>query len=291
MAMLRQTTETEEVLSRAADALANSDAAGADWGIETAFGILCAVNKVDGIELALANKTHERLDAYLEAPALDTDNRRDFEETLRNLARYGSSEHVPSRLARLLVTRKSGRSWLGYSWQPPSLNEDDILMLRTDARVKPMVDRFIQEILPFSSTDYDASIAHLLKDIAVDIESAFLNAINTVSTMETPAENIKTIVTGVCIGESPDYDGVIDGFARSRVEADNWLNNFAAERRAAEDHDMDPDYAAYLENAPADRYFNVDFGMQAIAHIRYQREGIDWIPLFVRQGFCKLIAC
>ena len=156
-AIMRRKSEAEHVLSIAIDGLATMDDANEDWGIETGLAVCRAATKIDGIQLSLRPPTQARLDNHLESNTLGADRRFDFQRTLSDLARFGSEEHLPSRVARALIdgAPDSVVDIFGNWWRCPPLPEAEIVELRKDARTTPLIQRFVREVLPFSGTNYD----------------------------------------------------------------------------------------------------------------------------------------
>jgi hypothetical protein len=175
MALLERRGEAEHTLTRLADTLAAWDAHGPDWGIETVLGILRAVSKINVLELSLASQTQARLDAYLVSATAETDRRHGFESALEDLACYGSRNHVPSRLARVLVDGgpKNDEILMGETWEPPPLSDDEVSELREDPLTPDLVKRFVRDVLPFSRTWHRTSIVTLLNRLAPDLEPRF----------------------------------------------------------------------------------------------------------------------
>jgi hypothetical protein len=106
MAFVERQAEAEYVLSLTIDGLAALDSNEEDWGIESVLALLRATARLEGFMLELAPSTQHRLDAHLGANAVEADRRFDFSRALNDLASFGSVDHFPSRLARLLA-RKS----------------------------------------------------------------------------------------------------------------------------------------------------------------------------------------
>ena len=95
--------DAERILSKTVDVLLAWDRAGEDWGVETGVDVLRASAKVEQLELSLSPITVRRLDHYLEIVALSAEKRADFERALRDLKEFGSQDHPPAQLARILI--------------------------------------------------------------------------------------------------------------------------------------------------------------------------------------------
>lgn len=263
MAFMRRRTEAEHILSLVADSLAALDRREDDWGVETVLALFRATSKLKGLELTLARGTQKRLDAHLEGNAAQAGRRFDFDLALSDLARFGSMNHLPSRLARALIDGgPETDEVLGMKrWRPPSFSDAEIEELRNDARTTPLLERFVREVMPFTRTDYDPLVASMLLRLAPGIEPAFWDALDAVAGPGGPNENIEAIVAGVCSGDSPDFDRAIGRFVRSAQEAVAWMGDkYASERRRAEEHEVDAVVADQILEEPQEQFLTPKLG-------------------------------
>ncbi|TKB24550.1 hypothetical protein FCL47_17060 [Desulfopila sp. IMCC35006] len=271
--------DAERILSTSVDVLFAWDRAGEDWGMETGLKVLQTTAKVKELELDLSPVTTQRLDQYLEAVALSSANRADFEGALRDLARFGSDDNPPARLARLLLEGKPETDAIFNieHWRAPSLSWEDISALRDDKHTQPLIERFIREILPFTHQYYHTELVPLLERLAINLTGPFWNALDTIAGPGDPPHNIDVIVTGALTVNSPDYEHVIERFASSEAEANAWMEGFAKDSYEAQEHAVDADAADYITEEPGERYFNAREGMKMVVRLRREREGVAWI--------------
>jgi hypothetical protein len=279
MTFLRRRLDAEHTLASVVNALVAWDAPGADWGVETALGVLRAASRVKGLELALAGDTQERLNAYLETMTLSADRRPDFERALRDLARFGSVDHVPSRLARILVEGgpETEQPAFRKRWRAPRLGDEEAEVLRRDDRTKRLIERFIREVLPFSHREYHSELVAVLHRLADDLLDAFWDALDEIAGPGGPSGNIDAIVEGALLSDVPDFDRAIKRFAMSEAKADAWLESFAKDTYDAEEHAVDADAADHILGEPGERYFTARQGMKVVVRLRRPRDGVEWI--------------
>ena len=280
MAFMRRRNEAEHVLSLVVNGLTTLDSEEEDWGTETGLAVCRATAKLDGVQLSLEPASQTRLDDHLESNAMVADRRFDFERALTDLARFGSAKHIPSRLARALLDGgpNTEKALFGAWWRPPELSETEMEKLRCDARTKPLVERFIREVMPFTQLDYDPAVARLLLQLAPSVGPSFWDALNTIAGPGGPNENIEAIVAGACAGDSPDFDRALARFAQSEAEAGVWMEKeYAEEGRKAKEHEVDAVAADHILEEPQERYYNAQTGMKAIVTLRRSQEGLAWI--------------
>ena len=286
LTFMRNPSETEHVLSVMLAALTAMDPKGEDWGIETALRALRATAGLQEIQLTLSLPTQERIDAYLESNALSANRHFDYERALDDLASFGGPNHLPSRLARVLVgVGPQSEQITSLVRDPPELTDRAIDDLRNYARTPQLIDRFVRHVLPFTHTDHHHSISSLIVQIVPGVESAFWEALNTVARLSGSSQNIEAIVAGACSGPSADYDQAIASFANSFAEADAWMDREHPEIRRAEEHEVDAMEAEHILERPADRYYNAQTGMQAVVALRHPREGLSWIVVHPQRQY------
>jgi len=279
LTFMRHPRDAERTLSCIVDLLLGWDRAGEDWGLETGLNVLRSTARVEDLQLDLSTGATQRLDQYLEAVALSAEKRADFERALRDLEQFGSRDHPPARLAKILINSGPETESLvfGERWRAPPLSEEEIAALRGDSRTQPMIERFIREVLPFSHRDYHPEIVPLLERLATDLQSAFWDALDSIAGPGGPHDNIDVIVMGALTGAAPDYDCAIERFARSETEADVWVEGFADDSYKAQEHAVDADAADHIIDEPGEQYFNAREGMKMIVRLRRARDGVRWI--------------
>lgn len=276
---MRHARDAEHILAAVVNVLVAWDHGDENWGAETGLGVLRAAARIEDLHLDPNEAAQAGLDAHLEAVALSADKRADFETALRDLVKFGSPAHVPSRLARILIEGgpKTDAVVFQERWRSPEVSEKEVAALRRDGRTKTLIDRFIREILPFANREYHDELVVLLGKIGTDLHDAFWDALDTVARPGGPHENIDVIVRGALSGEQPDYERAIAQFARSEAAADTWFEGFADETYRAEEHVFDADAADHIIEEPADQYYNGRRGMKILVKLRRARDGIDWI--------------
>lgn len=280
MAFLRHQAEAEYILSLTTDGLAALDSGDEDWGIESVLALLRATTKLDGLMLEPAPATRHRLDAHLAANAVEAGRRFDFTRALNDLSNFGSTDHLPSRLARLLMEGgpDTDEVTFGKRWRPPLSTDGEIDALKFDARTAVLVERFVREVMPFSHTNYDLVVVSILFRLSPHVEAAFWDALDEVAVPRGPSQNIEVIVAGVCASDSPDFDRIVSRFLRSELEADAWMRDeYANEGRMAEEHEVDAVVADHIMEEPEERYYNSQAGLKAVVQRRREREGLAWI--------------
>ncbi|MET4177567.1 hypothetical protein ABIB99_008692 [Bradyrhizobium sp. LA6.1] len=278
-ALLRYPRESERALSTTVDALLAWDRDEEDWGIETGLSILREAKRIENLQLELSAATAVRLDRHLEEVALSAKKRMDYERALRDLEQFGSKEHLPAQLAKILLQGGPDEefSFLKRWRAPPSLRDADISALRNDPRTQPMIKRFIREVLPFARRNYHVEMIPLLERLATDLEDAFWDGLKAVAEPGDPHEGINILAAGALAGTSPDYERAIDHFARSESEADTWMKGFADDYYQAQEHAVDADAADHIIDVPSERFLNAREGMKAVVRIRRASQGVDWI--------------
>lgn len=199
LTFMQRARDAERTLSTVVDILLGWDRAGEDWGLETGLHVLRAVARVEDLQLELLTVTTQRLDQHLESVALSAEKRADFERALQDLVQFGSEDHLPARLARLLIEAgpETESPVFRERWRASSPTDEDISALRDDSRTQPMIERFIREVLPFSHREYHPELIPLLERLATDPQDAFWDALDTIAGPGGPHDNIDVIALGL----------------------------------------------------------------------------------------------
>lgn len=279
LALRSKSSEAQFSLGLVVQALVAWDAAGQDWGRETALAVLRRASAIEEIDPEIPDATRGRLQEFLVSVALGDGGRRDFERALRDLIRFGSPTHLPTRLARILLdgAESTKRPSFGPVWTAPEIAEEDVVSLRADRATASLIKRFIGEILPFTQTDYSTDIVDVIDALAPGISDEFWGALSSVEGPGGPSSNMEPILRGALRGESPDYDRAIEAFARSEESADSWMEKSAEDRLAAEEHAIDADAADHELEEPDETYHNARSGLEKIVALRKGRDGLDFI--------------
>lgn len=279
LALRAKSGEAEFSLGLVVQALVGWDAPGEDWGRETALALLRRVSAIEEIDLEIPDATRDRLQEFLVSVACADGGPRDFERALRDLIRFGSPTHLPTKLARILLdgAESTKRRFFGPVWTTPEITEQNVASLRADPATAPLIKRFIGEILPFTQTDYSTDIVDVIDALAPGISDEFWGALSSVAGPGGPCSNMEPIVWGTLRGETPDYDRAIEAFAKSEESADALMEESAESRLAAEEHAMDADAADHELEEPGETYYNAHSGLETIVALRRGREGVDFI--------------
>tara|TARA_R110002124_G_scaffold138320_2_gene301750 strand:- start:12648 stop:16916 length:4269 start_codon:yes stop_codon:yes gene_type:complete len=279
LALRAKSGEAEFSLGLVVQALVAWDAAGQDWGRETALAMLRRASAVEEIDPEIPDATRDRLQEFLVSAALGDGGRLDFERALRDLIRFGSPTHLPTKLARILLegAENTKRPSFGPGWTAPEITEEDVASLRADPATAPLIKRFIGEILPFTPTDYSTDIVDIIDTLVPGISDEFWGALSSVEGPGGPSSNMEPILRGALREEAPDYDRAIEAFAKSEESADAWMEKSAEGQLAAEEHAMDADAADHELEEPGDTYHNARSGLEKIVALRKGRDGVDFI--------------
>ena len=279
LALRAKSGEAEFSLGLVVQALVGWDAVGQDWGRETALAMLRRVSAIEEVDPEIPDATRARLQEFLVSVALGEGGRRDFERALRDLIRFGSPTHLPTKLARILLdgAESTKRPSFGPVWTAPEITEEDVASLRADPTTAPLIKRFIGEILPFTHVGYATDIVDVIDALAPGIEEEFWGGLSSIEGPGDPSSNIEPIVLGALRGETPDYDRAIEAFAKSEERADAWMEKSAGDRLAAEEHAIDADAADHELEEPGEAYHNAHSGMEKIVALRKGRDGVDFI--------------
>jgi HEAT repeat protein len=278
VAIERKRNETEYLLTTLANGLIGSDKAGQDWGVETALGILKLTLEMKSFVFILTPANQKRMDDFLEHRYINAQRVGDFENALEDMARFGSTDHVPSMIARILVRPDDvDDDGFGRFWKAPVISDASREQIGAHPRTQSTIETFIAEILPFSRTHYRDSLIKLLHSFAPHLGSAFREAVKIVAEPNGPAENISVIVEGACRYTTENFDWAIERFLECEDKADQWMKGFRSELRRAEEHELDAAHADHVFDQPQEQYYASETGLTMAVELRHELEGISWL--------------
>jgi hypothetical protein len=279
MAFMRRAEDANEALRAVVDQLIGWDEGDGDWGRETALAVMRRSGALEGLEVAPSALAWSRLDEYLLSVVRNIEGHYDVTSALRDLARFGSNDYVPSRLAKHLMDglRMEVRPSFGPHWQAPEIPKEEASRLREHPDTRLLIERFVLKVLPYSHDDYDRGLVPFLEALAPDLSNVFWRALAAGAHAGASSLNLDVIVEGAVFGETPDYERAIDLFARAEDDADKWMRQNADYLREAEEHEIDADAADHALEQPEEQYYVGRRGMESVVRIRRSHEGSAFI--------------
>ncbi|RAK68710.1 hypothetical protein [Phenylobacterium kunshanense] len=177
-ALARHAPLVRQTLRRVVDILVSPDGPGQAWGAGVAARLLAAAAHKPDLSPTLAPTAAGRIDAWL-AQQVAAVHGKDFEALLETAAASGSADSAVAELARYLRHRPD-RSFGGLMrWGEPRKDEAWRERIRQDPATKPMLDRYVREVLPQARVSYPTSLVTKLERLAPGLTPAFLAAAET----------------------------------------------------------------------------------------------------------------
>lgn len=280
LALATNRAETEAVLTALAETLLTI-AGGADgWASRGAVEIVRAASNLEAVEIEFAASAQAGLDAALAARVTAPTGSGSFERAFADLSQLASPDFAPRQFSEYLMRlppRAKG-AWPGQTWMPPELSAEEIECFRKDPRTGSLLQTFIRGVLPFTDGDYEEDFLSFAGLFSHDLGGAFGAAVETLASLQSPGDNIGTIVAGAVAPGGPGYDFVIDTFIKAENEVDRWFESYANnEQRRAREHEVDAISADRILEEPGERYYTADAGLKAVALSRLAAEGWDWL--------------
>jgi hypothetical protein len=150
-----------------------SPGGGTEQGGGMAAKLLAAIPKKSRINVRLKPNTAGVIDAWLEARLANPDS--ELEEDLRLAAAAGSKTSGLSELARYLLHREDRRFGLDH-WSRPERGEAWYSDRRFDPTTRPLIERFIREVLPSTHGRYGEDFVQEMNRLCPGLTGAFLDA-------------------------------------------------------------------------------------------------------------------
>jgi hypothetical protein len=172
-ALVRSKLEAKRMFRLLVDVLTSSDGPGEEWGAGAAARLIAAIKDSDKFDVSPKPVAAAKVDSWL-ATRL-TEMGAGFDANLKLAAAAGSSSSCEAEVARYLF--HDSQSDFGFNhWDRPEKDDAWYFTMRDSPTVRPLLDRFVREILPFSHMHYGTEFSLDLKRLAPDLSDAFLEA-------------------------------------------------------------------------------------------------------------------
>ena len=147
---------------------------GGTWGARASAQLIAGIPKDSDIPLKLPKIAIQVIDSWLESNLSDPPDK--LERALELIAEAGSGASSQAEIARYLLANAMRRGFFLDSWERPEHTDAWYSSRRADPTTKPLIERFIREVLPWSHSHYTESFARELSRLAPDLSQAFLDA-------------------------------------------------------------------------------------------------------------------
>ena len=226
--------------------------------------------------LPLSSTARAAIDKYL-LQRVTTDTVKEFDMAFFELAAFSQSRDAASTLTRALGSDAYFSQGFGSKyWQAPQLSTDEIQAVADSVDAEKIARRFLKDILPSSiNRDYDgASLAAFLGLFPWDMKAEWLSALgDALSISSSTADDISKGI----ISAGADCQQALELCLRSIDECERWLPQTAEERRAADQGELDREYAEHVNEEPSERFFVPESALRVIVAHRVRVEGTGWM--------------
>jgi hypothetical protein len=150
-----------------------------EWGAGVAAKLIAAIPKGSEIRLGLRPNATDKIDSWLEVHLANSPGK--LAAALDLIAAAGSPENPQAEVARYLLHRAELHDGFFIDhWRRPEKDDDWYSRHRSAPATKPLLERFIRDVLPWTHGWYEADFARDVKRLAVDLTGAFLEAADSI---------------------------------------------------------------------------------------------------------------
>jgi hypothetical protein len=245
---IEQSMEHAPVVARLAirfliDALVSLGRAGDIEGAHAAARILGVTRQHRRFEVTASQAAQEQIDRWLSAQLAQADA--GFEASLRLAAAAGSTGCNVSEVARFLLQRRSDDEHFGFlEWEAPPHDEAWYARMRNDPATKPIVDRFVREMLPADTGNTYSGFNEAAERLAGDLTPAFVQAAAVV-VYRGHVSNVDTIAEGA-LRELDRFEVVVDMAVDVLSPSAEEIEEEAAQKLAIVNGEYGESYAEFL---------------------------------------------
>lgn len=174
-ALVRSKLVVKRMLRLLVDVLTSPDGPGEEWGARAAARLIAAVRDSGKVEVNPRPVATAKVDTWLAAHLEEAGE--NFEASLKLAAAAGSSALPHAEFARYLL-HDAEPNWGVSHWDRPGKPDAWYETLRNSSAVRPLIQRFVREILPTTHMYYRVAFTKDRKRLAPDLSDAFLEAAN-----------------------------------------------------------------------------------------------------------------
>ncbi|MDH4557811.1 hypothetical protein E8F11_22005 [Pseudomonas sp. BN417] len=227
------------------DLLLDPAGPGEAWGAGMAARILAAVNeRLPEVVVKPLPGSTGKIDDWLTTQLAQGGTA--FEDNLRLAAAAGSPASNASELARYLLHRPDKTFGFFHCWAAPLKDEAWYARLRGDPIIKPLLETFIQEVLPTTHDDYPVPLVEEIERIATGLTPAFLTAAKQAVTFGV-IPSVDVIAEGA-LRNLDGFEPIVDAAIAVRTPSEDELREIAEVQLSITNGVYSHDYAEYLND-------------------------------------------
>jgi hypothetical protein len=226
------------------DILVSPNGPGEIWGGATSARLLHALDRSPELKPEPSIAAQAKIDAWLAIELAK--GGKEFESNLNFAGAAGSAQSNVSEVARFLLHRPD-RSFGGmHQWGPLEQDEAWYARMRSDPKVKAVMETFIREVLPNARDDFRSDFITEAERIAPGLTPAFLAA--AARAVHYGVTNTHDAIAEGALNDLAGFEAIVDEAIATRTLSD------AESQRAAEIHlaivnrEYSDDYAEHLAN-------------------------------------------
>jgi hypothetical protein len=240
-----------------------------EQGAGMAAKLLAAIPNGSRINVRLNSEIAGVVDTWLEARLAEPG--RKLEEELRLAAAGGSKASGLSEVARYLLHREDRRFNFSLDhWWKPERNEAWYSNHGSDPATRPLVERFIREVLPFSHGRYGKNFARDVKRLVPEITGAFLDAAHRIVGLG--VTNSDDAIAEGALDDLAGFDAVLEEAFQELTPTEEEKAKKQALRLALVNGEYSDEYAEHIQD-DEDGYTAGEF---LKAYIRRVRSTVGW---------------
>lgn len=257
-----------------------------DQGAGMAAKLLAGIPKASRINVRLNPEIAGIVDEWLEARL--TKPGRKLEEDLRLAAAAGSKASGPSEIARYLLHREDRTFGFNLDhWWKPERDDSWYSDHGSDPATRPLVERFIREVLPFSHGRYGENFARDVKRLVPEVAAAFLDAARQIVGLG--VTNSDDAIAEGALDDLAGFEAVVDEAFRALTPTDNEKEKKQALRLALLNGEYSDEYAEHIQDDEdgytADKFLKeyvrrvrTTVGWQhLVSHVHHNRLRLYWL--------------
>src|ERR1019366_6807797 len=232
--------------------------------------LLAAIPKKSGINVRLDPEIVATVDAWIEVCLAEPNSK--LESDLELAAAVGSKASGPSEVARYLLhtVDQPFRFSLDHWWKPEK-DEAWYSDHRSDPAIRPLIERFTREVLPFTHRRYRGEFARDVKRLVPDLTSAFLDAAHQI--VDLGVTNSDDAIAAGALDDLTGFEAVVEKAFKALTPTEKEIAKQRVLHLAIINGEYSDEYAEHLIEGDDDGYTAREF---LKSYVRRVRTTVGW---------------
>jgi len=253
------------------DILLSPDGPGKAWGVAASARLIAAADQSPDLKPEPSPGAQAEIDAWIAAELAK--GGKAFESNLDVAAAAGSADSNVSEVARFLLHRPDRAFGDMHQWGPPEHDEVWYERMHADAAIKPLIERYIQDVMPRERDYFRRPFVSETRRLASNLTPAFLAA--AAQAVHYGVTHTSEAIAEGALDDLDGFEAIVDGAVEVLTPSEADRREAKRIRLAITNGEYSQDYGEHL----ADNDDGYTAGEFLEAYVDRLRRAVGWRSL------------